>query len=112
MKSLEQLQSEYRTLYQQYQYLAMQKQQLEMQTKELEDAKKDLKTAKGAVFKASGTLLIEVSKTDAEKDLTEKLELITVRLTGMIKQEAETKDRIDTVLKSLQEMDKGLGETK
>ncbi|MFA5382681.1 MAG: prefoldin subunit [Candidatus Micrarchaeia archaeon] len=86
-------------LQQQIQILNMQKQQLSMQEKEFDHALKELENAKGLIYKSAGSLLIEVSKKDAENDLKEKKEVISKRLETLDLQEKRMQSKIKDLKK-------------
>ena len=78
-----------------------QKQQLEMQLTEVENAEKELgKLADDAVvYQSIGALLVKSEKTKVTEDLTEKKELLKMRVEVLSKQDT----RLRTQVKDLQE---------
>ena len=88
-------------LQQNLQSVISQKQQLEMQLTEVENAQKELeKLADDAVvYQSIGALLVKSEKTKVTEDLTEKTELLKMRVEVLAKQDT----RLRTQVKDLQE---------
>jgi len=81
-----------------------QKYQLETQKEELKNALKLIEGSKeDIVYKSSGTVLVKVNKEEAIKDINEKLELIDVRLKTLRDQEEGLKNKLERLMKKLQE---------
>lgn len=91
-------------LEQNVQAISMQKQQFQSQLIEIESALKELKTSSTA-FKIVGNIMVGADKSELEKDLTQKKELIDVRVKNLEKQEKQFKDKTkqvqEEVLKAL-----------
>jgi len=80
-----------------------------VQLEETKLAEEELKKSTGAVYKASGTLLIETSKEGAAEDLKEKRESMELRLSMISKQEPQLKARLEELRKKLEEAAKAGG---
>lgn len=78
-----------------------QKQQLELQLTEVEQATSELEKLKETtvIYKSIGALLVKSKKTKVTKELTERKELLKMRVDVLAKQE----ERLRTQVKDLQE---------
>jgi len=94
---------EYENLEKQLEVVLIQKHQLQLQSNEIKHALEELKNAKGQVYRSVGSLMMESSKDEAEKDLKDRQELITVKLTALGKQEEKLRASVSETQKSLQE---------
>ncbi|MCC7570251.1 prefoldin subunit [Candidatus Micrarchaeota archaeon] len=83
---------------QQMQFLMFQRQNFEMQNDEYKTTKSRLADIKGDIFKIEGPLLIPVSKTDAEKELDEKLENNAIKIKALKKQEEQIKEKVNEMV--------------
>jgi len=86
---------EFQQLQRQLQMVLMQRQQMAVQMEEMKNANDELKKASGTVYRLVGSLMIESSKEDAKKDVTERLETYEVRNATMQKQEERMRARLD-----------------
>jgi len=88
-------------LQQSLQGVMAQKQQLEMQLNEVEQAKAELETLEetAVVYKSIGALLVKSEKNTVETELSERKELLKMRVDVIAKQD----ERIKTQVKELQE---------
>lgn len=88
-------------LQQSLQGVMSQKQQLEMQLNEVEQAKAELEKMEetAVVYKSIGALLVKSEKNTVETELTERKELLKMRVDVLAKQD----ERIKTQVKELQE---------
>jgi len=88
-------------LQQSLQGVMAQKQQLEMQLNEVEQAKAELETLEetAVVYKSIGALLVKSEKNTVETELSERKELLKMRVDVLAKQD----ERIKTQVKELQE---------
>jgi prefoldin beta subunit len=107
---IEKLSREYQTLQEQLQSLAVQREQFKEQKAELKAALEEAEKAKGKIFLAIGGIMVDVSKEDAVKDLKEKEESNSMRLSIIEKQfdEAQKKEQtlrteITTALKDMKQ---------
>ncbi len=74
----------------QLQALAMQKEQFKEQREEVKQALEETEKAKGKIFLAVGGIMVDVDKATATKNLKERQESATMRLTIVEKQFEET----------------------
>lgn len=74
------------------QQLMLQKQQLQAQAFELENALKQIGATEQA-YKIIGNVMVAATKEDLKKDLTQKKEVIDLRLSNVEKQEKQLKER-------------------
>lgn len=86
---------------QQIQFVLFQRQNLEMQSEEYLITKKRLKDVKGELYKIQGPLLLSVTKTEAEKELDEKIENNQIKVDTLKKQEIRFKTKIDDLIKEV-----------
>jgi prefoldin beta subunit len=88
-------------LQQSLQGVMAQKQQLEMQLSEVEQAKAELEKLEetAVVYKSIGALLVKSEKNTVETELSERKELLKMRVDVLAKQD----ERIKTQVKELQE---------
>jgi prefoldin beta subunit len=96
MSSPNQLQN----LQQNLQNILIQKQQMEAQMMELDSALIELKDTPQA-YKIVGKLMIASSKDDLKKDLEEKKEVLTIRITSMEKQEKNLQENFEKTQKEV-----------
>lgn len=94
--------SQLQLLQQNLQQILSQKQQLEAQLVELDSALAELKTTEKA-YKIVGKMMIASSAKDLLRDVTEKKEIITVRLNNFSKQEEKLNQSMETVQKEAME---------
>ncbi len=88
---------------QQMQVITAQKEALNLQLNEIKKAKEELgKLKEGEVYKISGPILIKSKKTDVEKDLSEKEELINMKIKTMERSEQKIREKINGLIKSKQ----------
>ena len=79
----------------------MQKQTFQAQLLEIENAIKELETSKKEVFKVVGNLMVEATKEDLKKDLSNKKELFELRVNNLEKQEKKIKDKFEEIQQSV-----------
>jgi len=87
-------------LQQNLQNLAMQKQQFQMQLNEIESAHTEMKDAKHA-YRIIGSIMVQSSKDDIEKDLKEKKETIELRIKSIETQEQRLREKAEEYQKQL-----------
>jgi len=78
---------ELQVLEQNLQSIMMQKQSMQLEISEVENALTEIAKAKDDVYKIAGQIMIKATKEEIEKDLKQKQELISIRLTSIDKQE-------------------------
>ncbi|MBU0527031.1 MAG: prefoldin subunit beta [Candidatus Micrarchaeota archaeon] len=98
---------EYENLEKQLEVLLIQKHQLQIQLNEINHALGQLKKAKGEVYKSVGSIILHTTKEDADNDLSERQELIQVKVNAIAKQEEKLRATVMESQKSLQERMKG-----
>ncbi len=92
---------------QQIQGIITQKETMNMQLLEMKNALEELEKSKETeVYKLSGPVLIKAKKTEVEKDLKEKKEIIGVRVKTLEKSEARIKAKIEELRHKLTEVSK------
>ena len=101
-KKLQQQLEEFQSLQRQLQFITVQRQQVAMQVEELKMAQEALKDASGTVYRAVGNLLVETTKSEANKDLSEKIETFGVRAGTMAQQEEKMRSRSDELREELE----------
>lgn len=106
-KETEQSIAQLQMLEQNMQATIMQKQSFQAQLLEMENALKELEGSKKEVFKIVGSLMIESSKEDLKKDLSNKKELFELRVSNLEKQEKKIKEKAEqlqaAVMKQIKE---------
>ena len=88
----------------------MQKQQLQSQTLELETAINELGKANGKTYKIIGAIMFESKKEDLKSDLTEKKQILDLRLKTVEKQEIDLKEKASKLQKDVLSNIKSEGE--
>ena len=94
---------EYENLEKQLEVLLIQKHQLQLQLNEVKHASDELKKAKGNVYRQVGSIMVLSDKEEAQKDLKDKEELISVKLNAIGKQEEKLRSTVLESQKRLQE---------
>jgi prefoldin beta subunit len=94
---------EYENMEKQLEMLLVQKHQLQLQLNEIKHALEELKKSKGTVYRSIGSIMVHSSKEDAEKDLSERKELIEVKTNAIVKQEEKLRGSVVDAQKHLQE---------
>lgn len=79
------------------QNILIQKQNFQVQCSEVENALKELKNSKEPVFKLIGPTMISIDKNKIEKELSEKQEILNLRIKSFEKQEVEVKKKFDSL---------------
>ena len=79
----------------------MQKQNMMLHLMESENSLKELKNYKGKPFKIVGPVMIESDSESLTKELSEKVELLKVRIESMEKQENSLKEQFESIQKKL-----------
>ena len=78
---------EMRTIEQNLQNVLLQKQAFQLEVNETKNAEEELKKTTGEVFRVLGQIMIKSNKTELEKEIKEKKQLIDMRLKALEKQE-------------------------
>jgi len=95
--------AEYENLEKQLEVLLIQKHQLQIQSNEVKHAVDELKKADGNIYRSIGSVMMQSSKEDAEKELDERAELIKVKLGALEKQEEKLRGVVMDRQKKIQE---------
>lgn len=98
---------EYENVEKQLQVLVLQKHQLQLQANEIKLATEEVKKTEGDVYKSVGSIMVKSNKDDAGKDLKERAEVISMRLSTLAKQEEKLRAHLAAIQKKLQEQVKG-----
>ena len=97
-------------LQQNLQNLSMQRQQFQIQEAEIESALNELENSGGS-YKIIGNIMVSADKDSLKKELKEKHQMITVRISSIEKQESRMHEKVEElqkeVLKSMEEKPKG-----
>lgn len=70
-----------------------QRQQFQMELLEIEHALTEMEKSNGAIFRNIGPLMIAVEKKDLKKDLTNRKEILELRIKNLEKQEAQLREK-------------------
>ena len=95
-KETEQKIEQLQRIEQSLQNILMQKQQFQAQTIEIESALNEIKTSEEN-YKIVGNIMVKAKKEDLEKELTQKKELVELRIKTLEKQEKETKEKANKI---------------
>ena len=98
---------EYENMEKQLEVLLIQKHQLQIQLNEVRHALDELKKAKGEVDRSIVSIMIHTTNDVAETDLTERAELMDIKLNTISKQEEKLRTTVVDAQKMLQERMKG-----
>ncbi|KHO53238.1 MAG: prefoldin beta subunit [archaeon GW2011_AR18] len=96
-KKIAQLQS----LEQNLQNFLMQKQTFQSQLIEIENALDEIEKSSGNVYKIVGSVMISSKKDDIKKDLNDKKEIVSLRISNLEKQEEKIKDKASKLQKEV-----------
>ncbi|MFA5019519.1 MAG: prefoldin subunit [Candidatus Pacearchaeota archaeon] len=88
---------ELQILEQNYQALLMQKQAFQLESNELKNALEEVEKSKGDAFKVIGQVMVKTDKKVLKKDISEKQELLTLRLKSINKQETSLREDIERI---------------
>lgn len=92
-QDVEKLLRDYQIVQEQLRSFSMQVEQLQVQKSELETAKEEVTKATNKVYVSIGSVIIETSKEDALKNISEKSETVEIRLQSTTKQLNEAKSK-------------------
>lgn len=92
---------ELQVLEQNLQSVLMQKQAFQMELGEVENALEELEKAKEDVFKIVGNIMIRSSKDTLKKDLSQKKDLISLRLKSLGNQEKSLEESSEALRKKV-----------
>ncbi len=105
-KDIEKMIKDYQQVQAQMRSLAMQLDQYQLQRSEIETAKAEVEKAAGKVYLTVGGVMVETNKEAATKNITEKMELLEVRLQSSSKQYNELKAKEQTLREKLTQLSK------
>jgi prefoldin beta subunit len=84
-------------LEQNLQQFLLQKQAFQFELNETENALKEINETKEDVFKLTGQIMIKASKDDLEKELSQKKDVLELRLKAIEKQESNLKKETEKI---------------
>ena len=97
--------AQFQTIQSQLQMIMAQKQQLILTVADIENAVKELgKSGGGKVYRMVGPLLVETTKEESEKDLSEGKETAETRIKVLEKQEKKLNEKFEELRTEIQEM--------
>ncbi|EQD30338.1 Prefoldin beta- domain protein [mine drainage metagenome] len=96
-EELEKMTKEYQTVQAQLQSIAMQRVQFKQQIEEYKEAAKYLENAKGKVYTEIGGLIVEATKEEASKSLSDRTESAEMRLSIVERQYNELSKKEETL---------------
>jgi prefoldin beta subunit len=109
-KNLQDKLAQYQNLQGQLQLIAIQKQQLMVHDADIGDAQKEIESfTQGRIYRMAGSLIIESSKEECDKKLSEDHETTDARIKVLEKQEKKLVTKLNEMRVELQSM---IGETK
>ncbi len=79
------------------QNILIQKQNFQVQFSEFDNALTELKSSKEPVFKLIGPTMISIDKSKIEKELSEKKEILSIRIKNFEKQEIEIRKKFESL---------------
>lgn len=98
MTDQQQLFNQLQTYQQQMQMILSQREALGIELRDINNALDELKnTDENKVFKVYGNIIIKKSKEKIEKELSERKEIIEIRLKALEKQEQSLKKKFDEI---------------
>lgn len=100
----QQLIAEFQARQQHVQLIITQLEAMKMQLIETEESLEELaKTNEECVYKSVGTILIKTEKEDAQKDLNERKDLLSLRIQTLEKEERKIKEKLKELQQKIQE---------
>ncbi len=103
-KDIEKLIKDYQSTQAQMRGSAMQMEQYQLQKAEIDTAKAELEKATGKIYSTVGGIMVETNKEEALKNVTEKAEIIQVRLQSSTKQYNDLKAKEQRLREKLTEL--------
>ncbi len=88
-------------LEQNLQSILMQKQAFQIELSESENALEEVKTSKDEVYRLIGQIMIKSSKTEIEKELSQRKDILALRTKAIERQETQLKTEIDKIKKEV-----------
>ena len=77
------------------QALLMQKQAFQLELNETENALSELSKTKDEVYKITGQIMLRTDKSEIEKELKEKINILGLRLKSIERQESSFKEKLE-----------------
>ncbi|MBD3388437.1 MAG: prefoldin subunit beta [Candidatus Altiarchaeales archaeon] len=97
--------AQFQNLQNQVQLISMQKQQLMLQNTDIGNARKELEAfEKGKVYRLVGPILVETSKEDGLKNLSDESESADAKIKVLEKQEKKLVEKLNEMRGELQQM--------
>ena len=94
-KNIQEKIQELQILEQNLQSILLQKQAFQMEFNETESALIEVGKSHDEVYKIVGQVMVKAGKTDVEKELKEKKDILSLRLKSIEKQESSFKEKLD-----------------
>lgn len=79
------------------QNLLLQKQAFQFELSETENALEEVKKTKDDVYKMAGQIMLKASKQDIEKELSQKKDILALRIKSIEKQENRLKEEVEKI---------------
>jgi prefoldin beta subunit len=92
---------EIQILEQNLQNLILQKQAFQIELNETENALSEISKSKDDIFKLVSNIMIKTDKEKLEKELKQKKELLSLRLTSIEKQETKLSEQVENLRKEI-----------
>lgn len=105
-KDIEKLIKDYQATQAQMRGSAMQMEQYQLQKSEVETAKTELEKATGKIYATVGGIMVETNKDEAVKNITEKTEIVALRLQSSTKHYNDLKAKEQKLREKLTELSK------
>lgn len=83
------------------QNLLLQKQAFQFELNEAENALDEVKKTKDDVYKLIGQVMLKASKSEIEKDLNQKKDILSLRVKAIEKQESQLKEESEKIKKEV-----------
>ncbi|MBS3156334.1 prefoldin subunit [Candidatus Woesearchaeota archaeon] len=85
------------------QTLMMQRQSFQSQLLDIESAERELEKPQKEIYKIMGTIMVSISQKDIQSELTEKREILNLRVKSIEKQESSLKQESEKIKKEVLE---------
>jgi len=92
---------ELQTYEQNLQSLLLQRQAFQMELSETQNALSEISSSKEDVFKMIGNIMVKTNKEKIEKELKRKIELLSLRIKSIEKQESEISKKVENLRKEV-----------
>lgn len=101
MKKINENIQELQILEQNLQSLLLQKQAFQFELNETENALSEVSKSKDDIYKITGQIMIKAKKEEVEKELSERKDILSLRIKSIEKQERAFKEKIDSLREEL-----------